>query len=67
MVSWPAGYDRIILKETDSTNAEAIRRIESFSKPTWILTELQTLGKGRRGRSWSVSYTHLTLPTTPYV
>ena len=51
MVSWPAGYDRIILKETDSTNAEAIRRIESFSKATWILTELQTSGKGRRGRA----------------
>ena len=52
MVSWPAGYDRIILKETDSTNAEAIRRIQSFSKPTWILTERQTSGKGRRGRAW---------------
>lgn len=52
MVSWPAGYDRIILKETDSTNAEAIRRIDSFSKPTWILTERQTSGKGRRGRAW---------------
>ena len=52
MISWPAGYDRIILKETDSTNAEAIRRIDTFSKPTWILTELQTSGKGRRGRTW---------------
>ena len=52
MVSWPAGYDRIILKETDSTNAEAIRKIGSFRKPTWILTQLQTSGRGRRGRTW---------------
>ena len=52
MVSWPVGYDLVILKETDSTNKEAIRRIGSSKKPTWIITEVQTEGKGRRGRTW---------------
>ena len=52
MVSWPVGYDLVILKETDSTNKEAIRRIGSSKKPTWIITEIQTEGKGRRGRTW---------------
>ena len=52
MVSWPVGYDLVILKETDSTNKEAIRRIGSLKKPTWIITEIQTEGKGRRGRTW---------------
>jgi len=55
MTSWPSEYDRIILNEVDSTNSEAIRRSKSLEKSTWIMAELQTLGKGRRGRSWLMS------------
>ena len=72
MVSWPVGYDLVILKETDSTNKEAIRRIGSSKKPTWIITEIQTEGKGRRGRTWlmpkgNFAATLMLKPNTPGV
>ena len=49
---WPAGFDRVVLSETDSTMAEAQRRVPSLSGPTWILALKQTAARGRRGRAW---------------
>lgn len=50
--NWPAGVGRVILAETDSTNAEAARRASSLVGPEWILALRQTKGRGRRGRAW---------------
>lgn len=50
---WPSGYDRLILPEVDSTNAEALRRLPGLAGPTWIMALRQTSGRGRRGRSWA--------------
>ncbi len=52
MAHWPAGYDRVILDETDSTNQEARRRAPAAA-PLWILARKQTAGRGRQGRDWS--------------
>ena len=47
--SWP----RVWLEETDSTNAEAGRRIASGEVgPLWIAARRQSAGRGRRGKSW---------------
>ena len=41
------------LEETDSTNAEALRRAEAGeSGPLWIVAARQSSGRGRRGRAW---------------
>jgi BirA family biotin operon repressor/biotin-[acetyl-CoA-carboxylase] ligase len=50
---WPQGYDRVVLSEVDSTNAEGLRRAPALGGPTWILALRQTAGRGRRGREWS--------------
>lgn len=50
---WPDGYGRIVLEETDSTMAEARRRIPELSGPTWIMARRQTAAQGRRGRPWA--------------
>lgn len=43
----------IHIPEIDSTNAEAKRRAEAGDTgPLWISADIQTLGKGRRGREW---------------
>jgi len=43
----------IHILEIDSTNAEARRRAEAGDMgPLWISSDIQTLGKGRRGREW---------------
>lgn len=47
---WPAGVGRIVLDETDSTNALALRA----EPPAWILARRQTAGRGRRGRRWQM-------------
>ncbi len=52
MTHWPAGYDRLILDQTDSTNAEARRRAPT-SAPVWIAARKQTAGRGRLGRDWA--------------
>ena len=52
MAHWPAGYDRLILDETDSTNEEARRRAPA-PRPLWIAARKQTAGRGRQGRAWS--------------
>lgn len=51
---WPAGYGRVILPETDSTNAEAIRRAPIIAGPEWILALHQSAARGRRGRAWAM-------------
>ena len=50
---WPSGVDLIKLAQTDSTNSEAARRAASFFRPTWIVADHQTAGKGRSGRRWA--------------
>ena len=50
--AWPEGYDRVVLAETDSTMAEAARRVRDLRGPTWILAHRQTMGRGRQGRPW---------------
>ncbi len=68
---WPAGVDRLILDETDSTNAEAARRAASSARrPTWIMARRQTAARGRRGRAWAapdgnLSATCLLFPDEP--
>ncbi|HEX2758907.1 MAG TPA: biotin--[acetyl-CoA-carboxylase] ligase, partial [Rhizomicrobium sp.] len=39
--------------ETDSTNAEALRRAAAGEAgPLWIRADRQSAGRGRRGRAW---------------
>ena len=50
----PAPYRLMHLAETDSTNAEAMRRaLAGDAGPLWVLADRQTTGRGRSGRSWS--------------
>lgn len=43
----------IAFDEIDSTNAEARRRIDAGEEgPLWITAQVQTAGRGRRGRDW---------------
>ncbi len=68
--AWPSGYDRIVLQQTDSTNAEAARRAASLAGPAWILALSQTAARGRRGRAWAnpegnFSATLVLRPTEP--
>lgn len=49
---WPDGYNRLVLDETDSTNAHALRIASTVNLPTWILAHNQTAAHGRRGRPW---------------
>jgi BirA family biotin operon repressor/biotin-[acetyl-CoA-carboxylase] ligase len=45
---------RLILEDTDSTNAEARRMAErGETGPLWIVARRQSAGRGRRGREWS--------------
>ena len=54
--SWPAGVGREILAETDSTNAEALRRAAAGAAgPAWICALRQTAARGRRGRAWAMA------------
>lgn len=51
---WPEGYQRIVLDEVDSTNAEAARLAPELAYPTWILARRQYAPRGRRGRGWEM-------------
>lgn len=42
-----------VFASLDSTNAEAMRRLQSEEAPFWVFAERQTAGRGRRGRPWS--------------
>ena len=52
MAAWPDGIDRVLVGELDSTNLEGRRLADGIKRPTWILAESQTCGRGRRGREW---------------
>jgi BirA family transcriptional regulator, biotin operon repressor / biotin---[acetyl-CoA-carboxylase] ligase len=48
----------IHLLETDSTNAEAMRRaLAGATAPLWIRADRQTRGRGRSGRPWQSDHT----------
>jgi len=49
---WPEGVGRVVLREVDSTMAEAARRAPDLAAPTWILAGRQIAARGRRGRVW---------------
>ena len=44
-----------VLPEIDSTNSEILRNIDSYTDGDALLAEIQTQGRGRRGRKWSCS------------
>lgn len=49
-----AGYGLAAYERIDSTNSAALRRIRAGERgPLWIVTDLQSEGRGRRGRSWT--------------
>ena len=48
--------DVIWLESVDSTNEEIKRRIQEFTKPTWIIASTQSKGKGRNGNTWFSNY-----------
>ena len=50
--AWPAGANRLVLEEVDSTNAEARRRAP-VTRALWIAARRQTAARGREGRAWS--------------
>lgn len=42
------------LSSVDSTNAEAMRRVQAGEQgPLWIIAQSQTAGRGRSGRNWT--------------
>jgi BirA family biotin operon repressor/biotin-[acetyl-CoA-carboxylase] ligase len=50
----PAPYRLVHLAQTDSTNAEAMRRALAGERgPLWVLADRQTAGRGRSGRAWA--------------
>jgi BirA family transcriptional regulator, biotin operon repressor / biotin---[acetyl-CoA-carboxylase] ligase len=51
----PLAPSRLLhLVETDSTNAEAMRRaLAGEAPPLWVLADRQTAGRGRAGRAWA--------------
>ena len=51
---WPEGVGRHVLARALSTNDEALRLAPSLSGPAWIMAYEQTLGRGRRGRGWTM-------------
>jgi BirA family biotin operon repressor/biotin-[acetyl-CoA-carboxylase] ligase len=49
----PRGVRHIALQATDSTNAEALRRVrQGEAGPLWITADMQTAGRGRGGNAW---------------
>jgi BirA family transcriptional regulator, biotin operon repressor / biotin---[acetyl-CoA-carboxylase] ligase len=48
-----AGVELIALDEVDSTNTQALRYGETGMRgPLWVTAQIQTAGRGRRGRVW---------------
>lgn len=57
-----ANAPRVAYDAIDSTNAEAGRRAASGDYgPVWLRADVQTAGRGRRGRSWSTARGNLAL------
>jgi BirA family biotin operon repressor/biotin-[acetyl-CoA-carboxylase] ligase len=55
-----AGHRLLSLAEAGSTNEEALARArEGENGPLWIVTQRQTAGRGRRGRTWETSHGNL--------
>ncbi len=55
MAQWPSGTARLLLAETDSTNAEALRRAARGEPgPLWLMARAQSAARGRRGRIWAM-------------
>lgn len=49
-----AGFHLVHLDQTGSTNTEALTRAAAGeTRPTWIVADRQTAGRGRRGRAWT--------------
>jgi BirA family biotin operon repressor/biotin-[acetyl-CoA-carboxylase] ligase len=47
------GYSLVAFDSIGSTNAEALERVRSGERgPLWLVTDLQTAGRGRRQRAW---------------
>ncbi|MEM8788325.1 MAG: biotin--[acetyl-CoA-carboxylase] ligase [Pseudomonadota bacterium] len=55
MSAWPAGWGRLEIATTDSTNAEAARRLAETDPPFWLRADRQTAARGRRGRAWAMA------------
>lgn len=54
MTTLPDGYLLRHLEQVDSTNDEARRMAEQgVAAPHWIVADVQTAGRGRRGRAWA--------------
>ena len=50
---WPEGYTKLHFATIDSTNEEARRLADKGEPgPVWIHADVQTAGRGRRGRAW---------------
>ncbi|HET7334534.1 MAG TPA: biotin--[acetyl-CoA-carboxylase] ligase [Rhizomicrobium sp.] len=50
---WPAGYAKQHFETIDSTNEEARRRaLAGEAGPIWLYADMQSAGRGRRGRTW---------------
>ncbi|MCZ7595979.1 MAG: biotin--[acetyl-CoA-carboxylase] ligase [Hyphomicrobium sp.] len=50
----PEGCGLLHLSEVDGTNAEAMRRVLGGERgPLWIISDRQTMGRGRSGRAWA--------------
>jgi BirA family biotin operon repressor/biotin-[acetyl-CoA-carboxylase] ligase len=71
VTAWPTGYKHIHHETIGSTNDEA-RRLAAGGEqgPLWITADMQTAGRGRRGRIWmspvgNLSSTLLLKPERP--
>ena len=62
-----AGPDVPYGRDVDNPNIETHRADRSWSSPSHRKDESMRIGGLAGHRSETVSYTHLTLPTTPYV
>lgn len=48
----PLGLDIEVVADTGSTNADLLARLDRMDRPTLLIAERQSAGRGRAGRSW---------------